>query len=310
MRESGEAQREPAGFGWLDPAAALPFGARSVVRRVVAEPVTALLVQRVLAMDVAHPKVAAAVDDHSTFRSRPNLRFWSTADAAIRLVFGDGDVARGAARQIYRVHDGINSPSAPGADASPSPHYSAHDAALLTWVWATLVDSAEVAFTRWVRPFTSDEAMEYYAEMVGFGRFFGIPADLLPANRAEFSSYMEAMFEGGLEVDDRSRDVARQILWFRHWRVPPPTVRAQRLLAVRTLDPRLLARLDIRLTTNEERAAARLDRWLVRYYRHLPIVRRRGPQIYLALRQPTIGLSARVRSAWSVDATAAPSSRL
>ena len=294
--------------GALDSDAAIPFGARSIVRSVVAEPVTALLIQRVLVMDVAHPKVAAAVHDHSTFRTTPNLRAWSTADAAIRLVFGDAAVAQGAARQIYKVHDRIEGEAAPVGDGSPSGRrYSAHDAALLTWVWATLVDSAELAFTRWVRPFTHEEGEDYYREMVGFARFFGIPAQSLPSDRAEFSSYMEAMYVSGLEVDHQSREMARHILWFSHWRVPPPAVKVQRLLALRTLDTRLLDMLDIRLTRRDEQAAERLDRWLTTFYRHLPGVRRSGPLLYLALRRPTIGLSARVRALRSADH---PSGRL
>ena len=83
-------------------------GRDSVVRAVVAEPVTALLVQRALVMDVAHPKVAGAVADHSDFQRRPLTRAWATVDAALRLVFGDEQVARQAARQIYAVHDHID----------------------------------------------------------------------------------------------------------------------------------------------------------------------------------------------------------
>jgi uncharacterized protein (DUF2236 family) len=52
----------------------------------------------------------------------------------------------------------------------PGAAYTAHDAALLTWVWATLVDSAEVAYTRWVGPLAPAEADAYYADMVAFAR--------------------------------------------------------------------------------------------------------------------------------------------
>src|SRR5579863_2749307 len=97
----------PPVLGALDPQAPLPFGRHSVVRAVVAEPVTALLVQRALVMDVAHPSVAAAVAHHSEFQRRPLTRAWATVDAALRLVFGDEQVARDAARQIYAVHDHI-----------------------------------------------------------------------------------------------------------------------------------------------------------------------------------------------------------
>ena len=74
-----------------------PFpAATAVVRAVVAEPVTALLVQRALVMEVAHPAVAAAVAHHSDFQAHPLRRAWATTDAAVRLVFGNGHVARWA----------------------------------------------------------------------------------------------------------------------------------------------------------------------------------------------------------------------
>jgi uncharacterized protein (DUF2236 family) len=293
----------PLVTGALDPDAVLPYGRPSVMRTVVAEPVTALLIQRALVMEVAHPKVAAAVEDHSAYRTKPNRRAWATADAAVRLVFGDAETARHAARHIYAVHDHINgdvdgahvsagtrhgagAPDATGAADS----YSAHDATLLTWVWATLVDTAEVAYTRWVRPFTDHEATTYYAEMVGFGRFFGIPADLLPPDRAAFAAYLDGMLDGGFEITAHSRQVARQILWFRHRLVPPPAVHVERVLALLTLDPRLLERLDLHLSAGDRRLARHLDDWLTAYYRRLPAARRWGPEIYVRLRRPTIGL--------------------
>ncbi len=272
------------------------------MRTVVAEPVTALLIQRALVMEVAHPKVGAAVADHSSFRTRPNRRAWATADTAVRLVFGDAETARHAARHIYGVHDRINGSWAGAHGSAETRHaaggpdsYSAHDATLLTWVWATLVDTAEVAYTRWVRPFTDQEAAAYYAEMVGFGRFFGIPAELLPPDRAGFAAYLDGMLDGGFEITEHSRDVARQILWFRHRLVPPPAVRMERVLALLTLDPRLLERLDLEMTASDQRLARHLDDWLSAYYRRLPGARRWGPEFYLWLRRPTIGLLDRRR---------------
>lgn len=115
-------------------------------------------------MCVAHTKVGAAVDHHSRFRQRPLTRLWVTADAALRVVFGSGRVPVEAATQIYRTHDRIHgSVEEPApADASGGGRYTAHDADLLLWVWATLVDSCEVAFTRWVRPWQPGEADAYY----------------------------------------------------------------------------------------------------------------------------------------------------
>jgi uncharacterized protein (DUF2236 family) len=288
---------EPSELGALDATAPTPLGRDSFLRRVVAEPVTALMIQRALVMDVAHPKVAAGVEDHSAFRSHPWRRAWVTVDAALRLVFGDTPTARGAVRQIYATHDHINGslahPAGPWETGTP---YTAHDAALLTWVWATLVDSAEVAYTRWVAPFTAGEADDYYADMVAFARFIGIPAASLPADRRAFSTYLEATIAGDLLGDtDVGRTLARQILWFEHRSVPPPIVRVGRVLAVMTLDARLRQRLGLLLDTADERYGRRLDARLRAYYPRLPRARAGLPMLYVLLRRPTIGLSAGLR---------------
>ena len=284
--EQGEAAAPPAVRGRLEPGAPTPLGPQSLVRAIAAEPVTTLLVQRALVMEVAHPKVAAGVDHHSGFRRLPVRRAWVTADAALRLVFGDSAVARGAAAQIYRTHDRIQGEL---ADGRP---YTAHDASLLLWVWATLVDTAEVAFTRWVRPFGAGEAERFYEEMVAMGRFLGIPVGLLPADRPAFAGYLESVLESpGLGSDRTSQEMARQVLWFRHWTVPPAAVRVERALALRTLDPRLLGRLQIEPSAADARLGERLDGVLSSWYRRLPAARRWGPPAYVAFRRRQMALA-------------------
>jgi len=296
-------------LGALDPDVPLPFGRDSVVRAVVAEPVTALLVQRALVMEVAHPEVAAAVADHSDFQRHPLMRAWATVDAALRLVFGDEQVARGAARQIYAVHDHINGhldghleahpgpPADPGEGAGPR-SYTAHDAALLAWVWATLVDTAETAYTRWVRPFGPAEARAFYDEMRSFGCFFGIPDELLPADRQAFSDYVDGMLGGELlGTSAGSRSVARQVLWYRHRVVPAALVRVERVLALTTLDPRVIDGLGIRPDPADVDLGRRLDTWLRLHYGRLPRSPRILPSLYVLMRGPSVGLAGRARAA-------------
>ncbi|MHB8680545.1 MAG: oxygenase MpaB family protein [Acidimicrobiales bacterium] len=291
MSASGGSTRSGAPrLGSLDPAMPTPIRRDSILRRVAGEPATALLVQRALVMEVAHPKVAAGVDDHSGFRTHPVSRAWVTADAALRLVFGDTAVARGAVEQIYRTHDHINGTMAPEGDP-----YSAHDASLLCWVWATLVDTAEVAYTRWVRTFEDDEAEAFYGEMLAMARFLGIPVELLPADRDEFALYLDDVLDSGvLGSTPATHAMARQVLWFRHWSVAPPVVRLERALALATLDRRLLDRLELRPSAADERLGERADNLLRAHYHRLPSWRRALAPAYVALRRPTIGLSRRL----------------
>ena len=287
----------PPVLGALDPGAPLPFGRHSVVRAVVAEPVTSLLVQRALVMDVAHPKIAAAVADHSDFQRHPLSRAWVTADAAVRLVFGDERVARGAARQIYGVHDHINGRRGGVADDAGGPHYTAHDASLLVWVWATLVDTAETAFTRWVRPFSAAEAETFYDEMLSFARFLGIPSALLPVDRRAFACYLDAALSADfLAQGDECRALVHRVLWFRHRSVPSPLVRVQRALALATLDRRIIDRLDIEADKADVDLGRRLDGWLSSHYRRFPRPPMILPALYILMRRPSIGVAQRLRS--------------
>jgi uncharacterized protein (DUF2236 family) len=227
-----------------------------------------------------------------------------TADAALRLVFGDEHVARGAARQIYGVHDHINGRLAVGdgggdGTGTGTAQYTAHDASLLAWVWATLVDTAETAFTRWVRPFGADEAEAFYDEMLSFARFFGIPDEVLPPDRRAFARYLDDMLSSeSLATGDDSRALARQVLWFNHRSVPSPIVRVERALALATLDGRVVDRLGIGGAGPDHELGRRLDEWLCSYYRRFPRPPRVLPVLYVLMRRPSIGLADRVRAVW------------
>jgi uncharacterized protein (DUF2236 family) len=248
--------------------------------------------------------VAAGVEHHSRFRSHPLRRAWVTADAALRLTFGDDEVARGAVRQIYRVHDRINGPvdaAGPATDeACPTGSYTAHDASLLLWVWATLVDTAETAYTRWVRPFEVHEGAAFYTEMRSMGSFLGIPDDMLPPDRVTFARYVDDVLDDErLGSSDTSRRMARQVLWFSHWSVPPAAVWLQRVLALATLDPRVVHRLDLQPCRADVEAGRRVDGLLSSYYRRLPRLPARLParlpSLYVLFRRPSIGLADHLR---------------
>jgi uncharacterized protein (DUF2236 family) len=277
--------KEPLILGSLDPEAPNPFGPGSTIRAVVGEPIVYALYPRALVMEVAHPSIGAAVSDHSRYQTQPVHRLWATSDAALRLVFGRADEPMGAARQIYRFHDHINGTGGNG-------HYTAHDAALLAWVWATLVDSCDVAFTRWVRPYRPGEAGQpgeaeaFYQDMCSFARFFGIPGDLIPPDRPAFARYLDDVLDRGvLGSTATSARVVRDVLWFQRWFLAPGAVSALRILAVGTLDPRLAERLDLRLTSDEQRRFHHLDGLLRRHYTRLPAGRTALPYRYLALRR-------------------------
>jgi uncharacterized protein (DUF2236 family) len=286
--------------GLLDPDATTGFARDSMIRRVSAEVCIGLILQRALVLEVAHAKVGAGVQHHSLFRGKPVRRLWSTMDVALRLLWGDTKVARDAANQVYRFHDHVNGElPEPGAAWPHGADYTAHDASLLLWVWATLVETSITAYERWLRPLSDAEADAYYADMCTFATFFGIAADLVPPDRESFDRYYKSVLDGDeLMPTPTSRAVVRDVLWFRHWNVPAFAVRRLRVLSIGTLDPRIRDRFGLELSARDQRLFDRLDSVLTRYYRHRPAwLLQRLPEVYVALRRPTIG--SRKQKAWT-----------
>jgi uncharacterized protein (DUF2236 family) len=280
-------------LGRLDANATTGFTRSSPIRRISSELCIGLILQRALVLEIAHAKVGAGVQHHSLFRGKPFRRLWSTADVALRLVWGDDEVGRAAANQVYRFHDHVSGelpePSAAWPDGAS---YTAHDANLLLWVWATLIDTAECAYERWVRPLSPEERDEYYRDMCTFATFFGIPDTLIPADRSAFGDYYESVIDGdALVPTPTSAAMVRDVLYFKHWNVPAAAVRPLRVLSIGTLDPRIRERFELELSAEDDRLFKRLDGALVRGYRHRPAwLLQRLPELYVRLRRPTVGL--------------------
>jgi uncharacterized protein (DUF2236 family) len=174
----------------------------SITRRVNRENVLLLGGGRALLMQLAHPKIAAGVDEHSDFRSHPVRRLRRTVRMTMAIVFGDEPTARAAAQTVNRVHDRVR-----GED------YHAVDPDLLLWVHATLVDSALVTYATFVQPLRPAEREEFYQESKLLGELLLIPRDRFPARVRDFDAYVERMIQKGpVKVDVRARALGRLVL--------------------------------------------------------------------------------------------------
>jgi uncharacterized protein (DUF2236 family) len=279
--------------GQLHPAILTGFHRGSPLRLAAVEPALFLLIPRALVMEVAHPKVGAAVNDHSQYRRIPLRRLSATMDSAVRLVFGDPPVARAAAQEIYCLHDHINGALAdPTATWPAGAAYTAHDATLLLWVWATLVETTELGVSRWAGQRSDEELDALYADLRSFARFFGIPEDLLPPDRAAFAEYYESVLaDPDLGSTATSRSMARDVLWVPSPALPDAVLHPCRVLAIGLLDPRLRDRLGLSLSRSDKRLFEQLDRWIPRIGKLLPRpLLRQFPYVYLWLRRPPRGV--------------------
>src|SRR6478672_11843036 len=154
---------------------------------------------RALLLQIAHPAVAAGVNDHSDFRTDPWRRLAGTLRSYLTIVYGTTAAARGEIRRLNALHRGITGPG-----------YAARDPELALWVHATLVDSTIAVADAWLEPIGRDRRAAFYAETRPIGRAFGVPDTLLPADLEAFDAYVTGMLaaHGPVRVSDVARELA------------------------------------------------------------------------------------------------------
>lgn len=165
---------------------------------------------RAALLQLAHPYVAHAVEQHSQTRTDPLGRFQRTFENVFAMVFGDFDSAVKSARRVHKVHTHIHGTIDEDVGKFEKGHpYTANDEDSLMWVHATLVDSAMLVFERIVRELTSEEKDHYYEETKKFARLFGISDRVLPRDWISFRYYFDRMLESGeVAVGRPAREIA------------------------------------------------------------------------------------------------------
>lgn len=157
-------------------------------------------------MQVAHPLVAAGVDQHSDFRRDPFGRFRRTANTSLDAVFGDTRRAHRALSRIDVRHHGVR-----GAAADGRP-YRARDPQLLLWVQATLVLTSLRWYELVAGRLAPADRQRYWDEGKIFARALGVPDELLPPTIGDLERYEREMLETAVRPDTTSRQVAAAVL--------------------------------------------------------------------------------------------------
>jgi uncharacterized protein (DUF2236 family) len=177
---------------------------------------------RALLLQLAHPAVAAGVDQHSDFRTDPWGRLRGTLRSYLAIVYGSTLTARAEIRRLNELHRSITGPG-----------YRARDPELSLWVHATLIDSTIIANHAWLGPVDRARQAAFYLETRSIGRAFGVPDARLPADLDAFDAYVaEQLGPGGpVVVGDLARELAETIV-----HPPLPGVVAAARVPVRTYD--------------------------------------------------------------------------
>jgi uncharacterized protein (DUF2236 family) len=253
----------------------------AVAWRVGAEGVLLLGGGRALILQVAEPRVAAGVAQHSNYRQDAWLRLYRTIDVTSRIVFGDASSSQKAAAGLRHRHRRVS-----GRDDRGQP-YRALDPELLMWVHATLVDTSLLVYDRYVRRLNEPERAAYYEQMKPVAEAYGIPPDRQPSDWTAFRDYWEEKLMHGLRVTETTRGVADAVLnpELPLPARPPswPALETIRLLTVGTLPESLRAELGLswgplrdRLLSASQGAIRRMLPLLPGLLRQFPAARRAG----------------------------------
>ncbi|MBX3046410.1 MAG: DUF2236 domain-containing protein [Anaerolineales bacterium] len=248
------------------------FGPGSMAWQLNREVLLGLVVLRALFLQVAHPKVAQGVAEHSDFRRRPFARALATLRAQQTIVFGTADEASEALLRIYARHTAVR-----GAG------YEANDPSLLFWVYATLIDSMFFAYRTFLPDLSPRQWAAFYEEGKLFGRLIGIPSELVPPTKADFDAWMTAALQPGgeIRVSPDGYAIGRSLLRMPIALFQPLTA----FIAAGTLPPRLRAEFGLGWGAGRQRVFAALAGGLRRLLPYTPEVLHVAPAYWVALRR-------------------------
>lgn len=185
---------------------ALPLERDSMAWRIDSEPILLAGGVRALLLQVAHPSIAAGVEDHSAYKRDPWGRLFGTMHIVSKMMFGTPEESRRNIETLEVFHQSIVGTRDDGAD------YRALDPQLLLWVWATLIDTAVHVYELAVGPLSPTERERYMLESRGLAQGVGVPIEMCPTTWSEFVDYFNGVVATDLQVTKGAEAVAYGVL--------------------------------------------------------------------------------------------------
>ena len=197
-----------------------------------------LAMVRAVVLQAAHPQIAAALMEDSTFLTHPWRRLHNTMVSMQRQFDDRPEVREREVARLNRLHARINGV---GADGAP---FSAMDPEARAWVPATLFESTVAMRRTGGRPLDWAAQQKLYAEFRQMLADFGDDPAALPEELAHFWPYYEQMLSERLEHSAAVDSVLHRLL---DTVPPPPLLRDQRTAwaAVRSITGPVAARVTI-----------------------------------------------------------------
>lgn len=246
------------------------FGPKSLTWRINRESALFLASGRAAVLQLLHPWVTTALLQHSRVLNDPIRRFHNTFRSVFAMIFGAMDQALASSQNLYALHSRIQGKMEEGVGRFPADSpYRATETKALLWVYATLVESALLAYEFALPPLLALEKEQYYQESFRMAALFGIPQEALPQTWTAFEAYNQEMGNSDqLGVNDRTREMASAILsgagsWIR----PPSWFRS---LTTFWLPERFRQELNLPFSSLERLSVEKAQRNIRLLYPHLP----------------------------------------
>lgn len=175
----------------------------TAIQRVVSEACVLGGAGRAILLQVAHPKVAQGVAEHSRFTENPLKRLRGTLDFIYGTTVGTPKESEWVAATVNRIHTYVK-----GAG------YSANDPDLQLWVAATLYQSAVHMYELTLGPMPTAMREEFCRESALYGVLLGCPEELWPSSVAEFDEYWEREL-AALVISEEAKRICHDLLYSR-----------------------------------------------------------------------------------------------
>ena len=261
----------------------------SIAERVNAERFALAGWSRAILLQFAHPLVAAAVAEHSSFRVGlfgAAVRLHDTVAAMRRLTFGTPEQSQQTLEGIRAIHRRVNGRlrDAIGTWAAGTP-YSAEDPQLVLWVHATLMESLPLVYGPVVAPLSAADRDEWCRQGAPLARALGAPDDV-PETWEALQDYLTGMYASGqIIVGNTARSLARDVLAPRFSGLIAPARRMNRTITIGLLPARIRDQYGFAWQSHDDARLTRTLRLLQRVRRltpdalaHWPDARRNSPR--------------------------------
>jgi len=168
---------------------------------------------RAALLQIAHPKIAAGLIEHSTFEADPYKRVKITGQTMSAISFGSTAERNEALRLLRQLHSNVR------GNLDDGQRYNASDPTLMWFVLATLIDSDLLVEEQYIRSFVERDRDAYYEEFLALVDAFRIPPDIVTSTRRELRTYV-ADTCSRLDVGDGARRLGARVFEPTFLRVP------------------------------------------------------------------------------------------